>query len=135
MALFTVTCQITLRICLNFAVNPLSLSDHPTPDHMPSTRKPGARKGHKNARKYGIFSQFICPADFAAMAGMSVHSPEDELAMARVSFAAVMKKQSETQDLKDWLACDRAAHSWLDTINLYKSRIREKTDNNAEAGV
>lgn len=99
---------------------------------MPSTRKPGNRKGNNNTHKHGIFSQFISPADIAAMAGMSDDSPEDDLAMARVNFAAVMKKRSETHDLKDWLACDRAAHSWLDTINLYKSRIREKTDNNDE---
>ena len=116
----------------NFAVYSISPSDLPTPDHMPSTRKPGARKGNKNTLKHGIFSQFISPADIAAMAGMSDDSPEDDLAMARVNFAAVMKKRSETHDLKDGLACDRAAHSWLDTINSYKSRFREKTENNDE---
>ncbi len=88
-------------------------------------RKRGAQPKNINSLRHGIYSKFVTVADVSAMQGMSDHSLEDDLALARVQLVNAIDHRQDAEDSKTKLSWDLAAHYWLELIITAKLRNRD----------
>jgi hypothetical protein len=94
-----------------------------------SKKKPGAKKGNKNALKHGLYSQFILETDVAGLKDMSDKNIASEIAMARVNLSNAMKELRAAPSAAKKLEWNFAAHYWLETVidAILRSREQQQT--------